>query len=171
MNTLLKRAAIGLLAALSCAFAAPAFAAVDCSTATTPNTSGITANAQFEILQKLCAATATPALADSGVTAVTGTFTGTGNGSVFTPAAGRPFNLTVYATGGTAPGSTLNATVYLARSIDGGTTYLPMTAAGGGIYSFTALANEGLYESQTGATYRLVCSSYTSGTINYRFAQ
>jgi hypothetical protein len=122
-------------------------------------------------LDALTTAINVPALSTSGVTAVTGTFTGTGNGSVFAPSAGRPFNLTIYATGATTPGSGLAASVYLARSIDGGTTYLPMTAAGGGIYSFTSLANESLYESQTGVTYRLICTSYTSGTVNYRFAQ
>jgi hypothetical protein len=112
-----------------------------------------------------------PSYADAGVAPVTGTFTATANGAVFTPIAGRPFNLTIYATGGTAPASALNATVYLARSIDGGITYLPITAAGGGIFSFTALANETLFEAQTGVRYRLICSSYTSGTVNYRFAQ
>lgn len=111
------------------------------------------------------------ALAPTPASAVTGTFVATGNGSTFTPAAGKAFNLTIYATGGTAPGSSLNATVYLARSTDGGTVYLPMTAAGTGIFSFTTLANESLYESQTGVIYRLVCSSYASGTVNYRFSQ
>lgn len=171
MNHLLKRAAVACALLLGLAFAAPALAAVDCTTAMTPTFATAKDSATFELMQKTCTNAAKPDLAASGVTAVTGTFTATGNGSVFTPAAGRPFNLTVYATGGTAPGSTLNATVYLARAIDGGTTYLPTTAAGGGIYSFTALANEQLYESQTGVTYRLVCSSYTSGTVNYRFAQ
>ena len=169
MIHLLKRAATAFALFFALAFAAPALA--DCVTPTTPNTVGVTANAQYEAIKKLCEAVSAPALADSGVAPVTGTFTGTGNGLTFPPAAGRPFNLTVYATGGTAPGSTLNATVYVARSTDGGTTYLPMTAAGGGIYSFTALANEALYESQTGVTYRLVCSSYTSGTVNYRWSQ
>jgi hypothetical protein len=109
--------------------------------------------------------------APSGVAPVTGSFTGTGNSANFTPIAGRSYNLAVWATGATAQGSALGGTVYLARSTDGGTTFLPITAAGGGIYSFTALANESLYESQAGVLYRLICSAYTSGTINYRFTQ
>lgn len=56
MKTLLKRAAVGLLAALAFAIGAPALAAVDCTIATTPNTLGTTANAQLEALQKICEA-------------------------------------------------------------------------------------------------------------------
>ncbi|WP_426043709.1 hypothetical protein [Caulobacter sp. DWR3-1-2] len=170
MTHLLKRGMLALAMMAGLAFAAPAMA-VDCTTSTTPNVAGTLANAQFEILQKLCAQSAKPDLDVSGVAPVTGAFTATGNGAVFTPAAGRPFNLTVYATGGTAPGSALNATVYLARSIDGGTTYLPITATGAQLFSFTTVANESLYETQTGVTYRLICTLYTSGTVNYRFAQ
>lgn len=55
MKTLLKRVAVGLLAALACALGSPVLAAPDCTTATQPNVSGTLANAQFEILQKLCA--------------------------------------------------------------------------------------------------------------------
>ncbi len=110
-------------------------------------------------------------LGASGVTPLAGTFTGTGSSATFTPAAGRSFNLAVWATGGTAPGSPLNGTVYLARSIDGGTTFLPLTANGTQLETFTTVASETWAESQVGALYQLVCSAYTSGTINYRFAQ
>jgi hypothetical protein len=70
MKTLLRRAAVGLLAALACALAMPALAAVDCTAATTPNTLGTTANAQFEMLQKLCANMRDIATGEDGPTEV-----------------------------------------------------------------------------------------------------
>lgn len=59
MTHLLKRGMLALAMMAGLAFAAPAMA-VDCTTSTTPNTAGTTANAQFEILQKLCSALLDP---------------------------------------------------------------------------------------------------------------
>jgi hypothetical protein len=112
----------------------------------------------------------TAALAASGVSSVAGSFTTASNSGTFVPAAGRTFNVAVWATGGIAPGSSLSGTVYLARSIDGGTTFLPLTANGSQLESFTTVASETWSESQVGVPYELVCSSVT-GTINYRFSQ
>lgn len=106
----------------------------------------------------------------SGVSAVTGTFTGTGTSVAFTPLAGRAFNFSIISAS-TAPGASLNGTVYLARSIDGGTTYTPVTASGTQLESFTTVTGESWSDSQTGASYELICSVYTSGTITYRISQ
>lgn len=145
--------------------------AADCLPSTAPDNQDSTQMAILEVLKKTCSNTNAPDYAAASPIPVVGTFTSPGNGLTFTPVAGRSFNLTIYATGGTAPGSTLNATIYLTRSTDGGTTFLPITAVGTGIYSFTSLANESLYESQTGVIYRPTALSVTSGTVNYRFTQ
>jgi hypothetical protein len=113
-----------------------------------------------------------PDLAASGVTPVTGTITGVGSTASFPAKAGRPFNLILYATGSTTPGSSLGgSTVYLARSLDGGTTWLPITASGSTIYSFTTLANETLYEGQTGVLFRLTTSVYGGTSMPFGFFQ
>lgn len=61
MTHLLKRAALALALFAGLSFAAPALA--DCTTATTPNTAGTTANATYEAIIKVCekAIAATPA--------------------------------------------------------------------------------------------------------------
>lgn len=79
MKTLLTRAAFGLLALLACALGGPALAAVDCTTTTTPNVAGTLANAQFELLQKLCAQALAPTPAAP---------------LAYSSAAGSPFTLT-----------------------------------------------------------------------------
>ena len=91
----------------------------------------------------------------------------------FTPIAGRAFNIAVWATNGTARGSSLNGTVYLERSIDGGTTFLPVTGSGTELEIFTSVASDTWQESQVGVIYQLVCSAFTSGNpaINYYMSQ
>ena len=111
--------------------------------------------------------------APSGVAAISGTFLATGHSAAFMPLTGRSFNLAVWSSGasGTQPGQSLGGTVYLARSIDGGATYTPVTGAGTQLETFSATAGETWMESQNGVTYELICSGYNSGTINYRFSQ
>ena len=109
------------------------------------------------------------ALTASGVTPSAGTFAAVGPSTPFTPTAGRPFNVVLWGAS-TAPGASLSGTVYLARSTDGGATYLPLTASGSQIESFTQVASESWTEYQVGVTYELVCSSETQ-PINWRFSQ
>ena len=113
------------------------------------------------------------ALAPSGVAPLAGSFTQTGVSGQFTPIAGRAFNIAVWATNGTARGSSLNGTVYLERSIDGGTTFLPVTGSGTELEIFTSVASDTWQESQVGVIYQLVCSAFTSGNpaINYYMSQ
>jgi hypothetical protein len=164
MKTPLTRAAFGLLALLACAFAAPAFAA-DCSTVTTPNTLGTTANAQFEILQKLCAGITTPGYAASGVTPVSSTFTATGQSASFTPLAGRPFNVSVQ--------GTFVATCQLERQINSVWQLLTVSASGSVVqlYKWSTPASEIVVEPEFGIPYRINCTAYTSGTVSYRVSQ
>ena len=97
---------------------------------------------------------------------VTGTFAATGQSAVFSPQGinpvSRPFNLSLW--------GTFAATVQLERSFDGA-TWLPLTALGTAVYVFTAPCSETAEETEMGVVYRLNCTSYTSGTVNYRLSQ
>jgi hypothetical protein len=108
-----------------------------------------------------------------------GTFTGTGASAPFTPDVARnggTFNVAVYGSSSQSPGAALGGTVYLARSING-SPYLPVTANGSQLESFTTVASEQWSEpgSQNGTTktvsYELICSSYSTGTITYGISQ
>jgi hypothetical protein len=98
---------------------------------------------------------------------VSSTFTGTGQSASFLIKGvddRRPtsFNLSLW--------GTFVGTVQLERSFDG-STWLPLTANGTQIYKFTAPCSEPVEESEIGVLYRLNCTAYTSGTINYRLSE
>lgn len=110
------------------------------------------------------------AFAASGKVAVASTFSATGQSAAFSPAGGRLFNASLW---GTFVGS-----VQLERTFDGqaavtaGTaTWLPITAGAAQLYAWTAPASEQAVESETGVLYRLNCTAFTSGLINYRISQ
>lgn len=94
---------------------------------------------------------------------VQGSFVATGQ-SLALPASG-PFNLSLW--------GTFVATVQLQRSFDGGLTWQLAQAdsVGATAISFTAVASVKLdLGSEGGVLYRLNCSAYTSGTVNYRLS-
>lgn len=98
---------------------------------------------------------------------VIGSFTATGSSSAFEPHVFPSFrqglfNLTI---SGTFVGS-----VWLERSFNGGSDWHPCTSLGASI-AFTAPCSEVASEPQPGTLYRLTCTAYTSGTINYRLSQ
>lgn len=62
-------------------------------------------------------------------------------------------------------------TVQLQRSFDQGSTWLPLTASGVGISTWTAPFSEKITEVESGVLYRLACTAWTSGTLNYRISQ
>ena len=117
------------------------------------------------------AVTQAPLLA-SGISAVSGTFTGAGSSAPFVAPAGRSFNVAVWPAGNNAPapGTSLGGTVYLARSTDGGTTTLPLTGDGTQLESFTTVASESWTESQVGVSYELVCTGTPTNPIAYRIS-
>jgi hypothetical protein len=95
---------------------------------------------------------------------VFGALTAATNGDTFMPAgAGRGFNVSVW---GTFVGS-----VRPCRSFDGGTTWLPLTYADGTIISWTVPATMSFVEHERGVLYRVNCTAFTSGTINWRLSQ
>lgn len=102
-------------------------------------------------------------LGASEKTPVAGTFVATGTSSSFAPLPGRSFNVSLW---GTFVGS-----VTLKRSFDGGTTWLPITALGSALYSWSGPVSEQTQEDESGVLYRLECTAYTSGTVNYRVSQ
>ncbi len=99
---------------------------------------------------------------------VTGAFTATGQSSSIKPhdnvvlGLGPDFNVSIW--------GTFVGTVQLERSFDGA-TWLPLTAAGFGLYAWTAPASEIVSRPESGFQYRLNCTAWTSGTINYRVSQ
>jgi hypothetical protein len=99
----------------------------------------------------------------SGTSPVTSAFTAAGQSAAFIPLAGRPANISIW--------GTFAASLQLKRSFDGGTTLLPLTAAGVTLYAWTAPASESFEETESGVEYFLACTGYTSGTVNYRISQ
>jgi hypothetical protein len=94
-------------------------------------------------------------------TVVSGTFTGTGNGT--SAQFLGMFNVTL--------SGTYVATVILERSFDGGVTFFPLpTDTIGTPNAYTAPTTLVVNEPEPGAIYRLRCSSYGSGTVTYRMA-
>ena len=101
--------------------------------------------------------------AASGVTALAGSASSTGVLGPFTPVLGRPIWASL--------SGTWTGTVTLKRSIDGGSTKLPLTAGGQPWGVFTANACEQVVEpSESGETYYLDVT-LVSGTLTYRVAQ
>lgn len=90
----------------------------------------------------------------------TGTFVATGQSTTFQAAHGK-FNMSLW--------GAFVATVQLERQIDG-TNWLPCTNLGASV-TFTAPCTEVIDEPETSVSYRLNCTSYTSGTVNYRLSQ
>ena len=65
---------------------------------------------------------------------------------------------------------TFSATYNITRSVDGGATWVPLTAQGS-VVSITTAMSEVLVEGMPGALYAVNVTSYTSGTLNYAFKQ
>ena len=72
------------------------------------------------------------------------------------------FNISVW--------GTFVATVELERSFDGGTTWIRVTFSDGGILAYTAPASAVWSEAEYGVLFRLRCTAYTSGSINWRLS-
>jgi len=95
---------------------------------------------------------------------LTGTFGATGQSA--SVVLSGPFNFSLW--------GTFVATVSLERSFDGGTTWHNITRNDGAANAFTApvsLAVPGDESQEADVLTRLNCSSYTSGTVNYRISQ
>lgn len=100
--------------------------------------------------------------ADTANPLVVGTFTAAGD-SAAAVFYGR-FNVSLW--------GTFAGTVQLQRSFDGGTTWLPVSyPLTGDALSWTAAVSTTVEEPEHLVAYRLACTVYTSGTVNYRLSQ
>ena len=94
---------------------------------------------------------------------LTGTFTATGRSAVFTLDQNSiQFNMTLW--------GTFSATIRPERSFDKGVTWHPITALGTTL-DFTGPCSETFEEYEDAAIYSLNCTSFSSGTVNYRISQ
>ena len=112
------------------------------------------------------------AAGDQANAVVAGNFTATGTSALFMP--WGTFNLAIYGSGG--PNGNWVGSVQLERSFDGGTTWIVAGDASGAngqaIYNTANIDVSRLAgEPERCVLYRLRCTAYTSGTINYRLSQ
>lgn len=116
------------------------------------------------------AVTQTPPAGDQANAVVKGQFTGTAQSGSFL--AWGSFN--VVFGGSSGPNGSWNATIRLERSFDGGTTWYVAGVGGAGQQAIYNTPNQDVsvvvIEPEQGVLYRLNCSAYTSGTINYRMS-
>lgn len=96
------------------------------------------------------------------MTAVSGTFTATGQSATFVAPAALKEKFNVSLSG------TFSATVVLQRSFDNGSTWITVSKPDLTDASFTAGASFSVEEPEAGVRYRLNCTAYTSGTVTYR---
>lgn len=93
----------------------------------------------------------------------TGSFTGTGNGTAVALSPGGA-NLAIW--------GTFVGTVVAEKSFDSGSTWIAASyPAISTAISLTAPAAITVEEPERGVQWRVRCSAYTSGTINYRISQ
>jgi len=98
---------------------------------------------------------------EAAPTVVSGNFTGTGSSSA--AAFLGAFNVSLW--------GTFVGTVVLERSFDGGTTFLPCAIdTAGDSATYTAPVSVVVSEPEPFVYYRVRCSAFTSGTINYRLS-
>lgn len=107
---------------------------------------------------------------DQANACVSGAFTATGTSTNFV--AQGAFNIVIY--GSSGPNGSWNATVQIERSFDGGTTWLIAGVGGTGTQAIYSTNNQDVSvvadEPERGVLYRLHCTIYASGTINYRIS-
>lgn len=123
----------------------------------------------------------TPPTGDRANAVVAGTFTAAAAGvqPVANPAAisplfafWGPFNLLLYGSAG--PNGPWNGTVQLERSLDGGINFVVCGIGGAGQQAVWNTANQDVSvivaEPELGVCYRLRCTAFVLGPINYRLS-
>lgn len=108
----------------------------------------------------------------SGVIRISGDFTGTGQSA--TAVVFGAFNAVLWGTplGGAGLAGTFSGTVQIERSMDNGTTWVVVATDGTGTLAvYTTPVSVAGLEPEPGVLYRFDCTTYTSGTINYRLSQ
>jgi hypothetical protein len=119
------------------------------------------------------AAAQTPPANDQANAVVSGAFTGAAQVSGSFLVWG-PFNVFLY--GPSGPNGNWNGTVQLERCFDGGVTWIVCGIGGAGLQAVWASAGTGsdisiiAGEVEKGMIYRLRCTAFVSGPINYRMS-
>jgi hypothetical protein len=111
----------------------------------------------------------TPPAGDLANAVLAGTFVATGYSPVINLYGA--FNFTLY--GGTTPNTAWVGSVQIEKTFDGGTTWVVAGINGGlgqAIYASGADTCVVGAELERGVGYRLHCTGYTSGNINYRIS-
>ena len=117
-------------------------------------------------------ASGTPPPGDQANAVVSGSFSATGQSAPFV--FWGPFNLVLY--GNSGPNGNWNGTVRLERSFDGGTTWIVCGVGGSGAQAVWSSSGTGsdvsvvVGEPEKGVAYRLNCTAFSSGPINYRLS-
>lgn len=111
-----------------------------------------------------------PPSGDQANAVVAGAFAKAGVSPTFLP--WGPFNLCLY--GNAGPNGNWNATVRLERTFDGGTTWVVCGIGGAGMQAVWNTPNQDVSvivgEPEKGVGYRLNCTAFTSGPVNYRLS-
>lgn len=98
---------------------------------------------------------------EQGIVFISGNFTGTGQSS--SQVVKGYYNFSLW--------GTFVGTTEIDKSFDGGTTWIPVSLdALGDKASYTAPITVTGFECENGVLYRVNCTVYTSGTINYRLS-
>lgn len=107
---------------------------------------------------------------DQANACVIGSFTGTGKSTSFLVYG--PFNVLIY--GSSGPNGTWAGSVQIERSFDGGTTWIVAGVGGDGAQAVYNTSSQDVSvvgdEPERGVLYRLDCTSFSSGPINYRMS-
>jgi len=122
-------------------------------------------------LSGISPALGTPAQGDLANAVISGAFNGTGVSAAFVFYGA--FNTCIYGSGG--PNGPWVGSVQIERSFDAGATWIICGVGGGGqqaVYTSTGAGDVSIVvgEPEKGVAYRLHCTAYTSGTINYRMS-
>ena len=117
------------------------------------------------------AATGTPPTNDQADVVIAGSFGATGLSAAWIFYGS--FNIVLYGSGG--PNGAWDGSVQLERSFDGGSTWIVAGVGGSGAQAVYATATGAdvsivCMEPERGVGYRLHCTAWTSGTINYRMS-
>lgn len=93
----------------------------------------------------------------------TGTLSSVANGTGTTVSTGS-INVSIW--------GTFVGTIQLQRSFDGGTTWIPRAFNWTSTLATSTVPISWVFdEGELGVQYRVACTAYTSGTINYRISQ
>ena len=110
-----------------------------------------------------------PPAGDQADAVVSGAFSTTGQSSSLL--IWGPFNILIY--GDTGPNGSWTGTVRLERTFDGGTTWVVCGIGGDGtqaVWSTGTDVSVVAGEPEKGVAYRLNCTAFTAGPINYRMS-